>query len=95
MLSGLESPFQNMPLPKCATCEFSDNCVGEEAALRHFIYQLPETPAMSQEQRDWCLAEISCVEGWDSRYHVEEDDASLAKNVLYAWADYTRDKGLM
>lgn len=95
MLSHIDSPFQETPLLECATCEFSDRCIGEEAALRHFTYKLEGFPAMTQEQRDWCLAEISAVEGWDSRYHVDEDDASLAGSVLHAWADYARDKGLM
>ena len=50
---------------------------------------------MTIEQRNECLDEIDRVEGYDRSDYENEDDARLAGSVLFAWADYARDKGLL
>lgn len=97
MLSGIKSPFQGMPLPQCVqdACEYQNICCGDEAALRHFTYNRNDIPPMTPEQREWCLAEIKSVEGYDVAGLDRCTDMLLAKTVLHAWADYARDKGLM
>ena len=50
--------------------------------------------AMTAEQRQWCVAEIRAVEGW-SDYQPDGDDDALKRDVLSAWRDYARDKGLL
>lgn len=69
-------------------------CSATEAALRAYIATLP-MPAMTPEQRTYCLDEIASVEGYDRKDYEACDDAALARGVLYAWMDFCRDKGLL
>ncbi len=48
--------------------------------------------ALDDKQREWCLAEVHRVEGWDE--YEYETDPMLADAVLEAWVDFCRDKGL-
>ncbi len=50
---------------------------------------------LTPEQREWCLNEVSRVEGYDRADHVNDFDRTLAGAVLSAWTDYCRDKGMI
>ena len=69
-------------------------CPHDEKCLR--AYQHGQSlPALTPQQREWCLVEIGSIEGWDRRDHEKDTDSELAGSVLSAWVDYCRDKGLM
>ena len=72
-------------------------CGQNEIALRHYAY--PETsilPAMTAEQREWCIKEAEHAgEGSYPRNETENlSDEELAKAVLKAWWDYVRSNVL-
>lgn len=69
-------------------------CPDAERALRAYSAHHP-LPAMTPEQRAWCLDELARVEGYDRQDYEACDDATLARGVLYAWVDFCRDKGLL
>lgn len=50
---------------------------------------------MTPDQREWCLVEIESVEGFDRKQHEGSADADLAREVLAAWLEYCRDKGML
>ena len=50
---------------------------------------------LNSEQREWCMAEISSIEGYTREEYEMADDATVAHAVLCAWMDYARDKGLL
>lgn len=91
------TPFDNFERQEChkEPCPYQDHCVGAEMALRHYDYATATPPPMTPEQREWCLDEISGVEGYNRLEWFGSDDKTLAKGVLSAWADYCRDKGLL
>jgi len=68
-------------------------CGATEKALRGWANKRLTTP-MTQEQREWCLAEIGSVEGYTAKDYIKCDDDHLALSVLTAWMDYCRDKGM-
>lgn len=69
-------------------------CTDMERALRGWQSRSLATP-MSPAQREACLSEIGRVEGYAVREHEHDTDRELAGNVLNAWTDYARDKGLL
>ena len=94
------NPFEGMTLNACAQepCPYQDRCIDAERALRHYTY--PDSmglklPPMTSVQREWCLDEISQVEGYTRQDYDAATDRDLACGVLSAWADYCRDKGLI
>lgn len=50
---------------------------------------------LTDNQREWCKAEIDKVEGYSRDEYALADDLTLALGVLSAWTDYARDKGLL
>jgi hypothetical protein len=89
-------PTDAVAWPRVSCCMSAHECVcgTEERALRAFIRG--QTPApMTPSQREWCLAEIERVEGWQRADYADADDAMLARGVIAAWTDYCRDKGLI
>jgi hypothetical protein len=54
-----------------------------------------DIPAMTPEQRNACTQEIRRVEGFDQIDTSSMSDAELGKEVLVAWPEYARDKGLL
>lgn len=67
-------------------------CGPQERVMRSVVRgDVPLTP----EQREWCLAEIAKVEGYDHADYLSDSDVSIARGVLSSWADYCRDKGLL
>ena len=50
---------------------------------------------MTQHEREWCLDEISSVEGHERKDYVACDNKQLARSVLSAWVDFCRDKGTL
>jgi hypothetical protein len=64
----------------------------EERSLRAVIAgtHRPMTPA----ERAWCSDQIASVEGHEAP-PTDWSDADLAREVLSAWTDYCRDKGLL
>ena len=86
------------PLPLDWCCSSSDLkqcvCGPEERVLRAYASRA-NLPAMTSEQRQYCLAEIASVEGYRRADYEAEEDADLARSVLSAWTDFCRDKGLL
>lgn len=70
-------------------------CPDAERALRAWTGQSPLVPAMTPEQREWCLSEIDSVEGYRRSDYESDTDAHVARGVLDAWTDFCRDKGLL
>lgn len=69
-------------------------CLPAEKAIR--AWKRGEiTAPMNVDQREFCLAEIGRVEGYDRADHESDTDSDLASAVLNAWTDYARDKGLI
>jgi hypothetical protein len=75
--------------------EIGCQCGPAERVLRAYIDAEPGLPAMSREQREWCLSEIDSVEGYDRKEHESGTDSELARSVISAWMDYCRDKGMI
>ena len=93
--------FLDVFAPKLCIClglqADKDNCVCPplERFMRAYAERLPMT-AMSPEQREECIQEvIYCSEGSNRTDYEALSDQDLARGVLYAWADYARDKGLL
>lgn len=69
-------------------------CMQAERALRHIA--AGNGPPMTAEQRAWCIREVVSVEGYsESDANEQTTDKDLAHNVLCAWVDYCRDKGML
>lgn len=66
-------------------------CLAPERHLRHVM---AGKATLSAEQREWCCQEIENVEG-HSRPPADWSDADVSHEVLNAWTDYCRDKGLL
>lgn len=69
-------------------------CIPSERVLRLYAGGAA-MPALTTEQRTACLDEIAHVEGYERKDYEASSDSELARGVLYAWADYCRDKGLL
>lgn len=85
------------PAAPCCTPDYPPGCVcpPAEKALRAWSAGQEGMPAMTAEQRAYCLGEIGKVEGYSRVEHEDEPDAQLARTTLSAWVDYCRDKGLL
>lgn len=87
--------FSNVNVPCCmgdcsvCVCGTASN----ERALRGYLSD-DNLPAMTKEQRKFCLDEIGRVEGYNADDYRGCNDKELANAVLCAWLDYARDKGL-
>lgn len=85
------------PLPEvscvCLEPGWTCQCTDDERALRNWEAGLTAV-AMTPAQREWCLEEISAVEGYRREEYEASSDAGLAGGVLSAWADFCRDKGI-
>lgn len=95
MDNSLDWPLMNcqciaQPAPPGSYCI----CGLEERALRAFKGGCAPNP-MTPKQREWCLDEIGSVEGYERSDFEDATDANLATNVIGAWVDYCRDKGLL
>ena len=51
--------------------------------------------ALTPEQREWAADEIASVEGYTRPDLSTISDADLGREVLDAWIDFCRDKGLI
>lgn len=80
----------------CFGPEYPDCCVcgPTERVLRAHMHPQWNVEPLTEEQRAWCVAEIRSIEGW-SDYQMPVKDSVLASDVLSAWRDYARDKGLI
>lgn len=80
----------------CFGAEHAGACICDnvEKYLRALTSQTWNAPPMTEEQRAWCVAEIRSIEGW-SDYQVPIKDSVIASDVLSAWRDYARDKGVI
>lgn len=78
----------------CCQGPDADGCAcgfTEERVLRAVIGGLrPMTP----EERAWCSDQIASVEGHEAP-PADWSDADVAREVLSAWVDYCRDKGML
>lgn len=97
MLAGNNSPFDPAAVPCTCEGEPNPNCIcaaagGAEKVLR---FVMAVDGVLSPAQREWCLCEISQVEGHTRADHESDSCADLARATLEAWTDYCRDKGLM
>lgn len=89
----MRSPLDSIAPPRCI-CAWPDGCLccDTEKALRWIGWG---KGSLTPEQREWCLAEIDSVEGYERRHYERASDADVAKGVLHAWTEYARDKGLL
>lgn len=88
------------PIPAIVGCpcfgsEYADACVCDslERFFRACASERWHPAPMTEHQRSWCFDEIRSIEGW-SDYQLPVKDSVLASDVLSAWRDYARDKGL-
>ena len=86
----------HVSLPDCVCGLRTCLCPEDERVLRAYAYSDRHClPAMSAELRAWCSREIVSVEGWTAEGHDTMSDRNLARDVLEAWMDFCRDKGLL
>ena len=83
------------PVPPCCGWPGKCGCPPMERALRGWARSDTAMPAMTAEQRQFCLDEIKQVEGYDVADWQDGSDHAVAATVLSAWLDYCRDKGLL
>lgn len=97
MVFAIVNPFQGVTVKCCTDDGSGDGCMcgADERVLRGYMRKDALLAPMTEAQRNWCLGEIGCVEGYDRRDYEGLDDASLARGVLDVWTDYCRDKGLL
>ena len=69
-------------------------CPPSEKALRAHTAPNWHPDPLTPAQREWCLNEIRSIEGHSNYADAGNTDADLARDVLNAWRDYARDKGL-
>jgi hypothetical protein len=74
--------------------EYHCICDESERVLRAYGYTSLQLPAMTSDQRQWCLDQIVDGEFDTPENHLNDDDAHLARAVLDHWRDCARDKGL-
>lgn len=83
--------------PRVRCCMGEDEhcvCADMERAMRGWI-RGDQIPPMTEAQRNCCLDEIGRVEGNVRAEHEHLPDGQLARDVLSAWTDFARDKGLI
>lgn len=74
-------------------------CPDIERVMRAWSRGVASMPAMTEEQRAWCLSEIRAA--GDATSQPDDDDLTswsdkdYAHSTLIAWQDYCRDKGLI
>ncbi|MDR6397966.1 hypothetical protein ACTOWA_00320 [Herbaspirillum seropedicae] len=88
--------FAGLSAPCCYEGRI-ESCVcgvdSDERALRAYNQGI-DLPPMTATQREFCLKEISAVEGYDRADYTDATDGQLANGVLCAWMDSARDKGM-
>jgi hypothetical protein len=86
----------NLQVPCCQDSGNPCMCGDEERVLRHYAYAPQDLPAMTNEQRDWCISEADqSAEGALRREDLAKmPDRELADTVLRAWKDYAVSQGL-
>lgn len=90
----------DMPdVPAVGCCEFYGpedergcRCHAVERALRAWFQGRHREP-MTEEQRDWCLAEIRSIDPVSAPHFVDEEDQRLAGAVLVAWVGWLEENG--
>ena len=50
---------------------------------------------MTENEREWCLDQITQAEGHEREHYVGCSNKQLARSVLTAWVDIARDKGTL
>ena len=70
-------------------------CAPAERVLRLYAGGQQALATLTPDQREACLCELHRVEGYSRADYVEATDQELCRGVLYAWADFCRDKGLL
>lgn len=93
--------MNNIPIPNppptqgCYCLDKPQECIcdSNEKLLRGWAAE--KLSPMTPEQREWCLSEISAVEGHERKDYETLPDKALASAVLHAWLDFCRDKGLL
>lgn len=83
-------------------CCLSDDCYArsgcvcgrDERVLRAYLDEVIVS-LMTPQQREWCLSEINCVEGYNRKDYESVTDIELARGVLAAWKTFCEDKGLL
>lgn len=96
-LAEQNAVFAGIATPCCAGLQGAECLCGEgsaERALRAYS-EGRALPPMSAAQREFCLSEISHVEGYSRADYENAGDPVLAAGVLHAWTDYARDQGLL
>lgn len=82
-------------MPEELFCSTDCCCGSTERVLHAYQDQRPDLPLMTVEQRLWCVDQIRQVEGRVAIEYADLPDALLAGEVLVAWTDYCKDKGLI
>lgn len=98
MIGMVKNVFEGISAPCCwegTQEEGSCVCGADERVLRAYCDSSRSLPAMTPNQREWCLDEIGQIEGYERSEHEQDSDSDLARTVLHAWTDYCRDKGLL
>jgi hypothetical protein len=79
--------------PNHCLCDWPECvCRPAEKALR-FIKA--GNASFTQKQREWCFNEIASVTGYWPEEYINASDMDVARAVLEAWLDYSRDTGLL
>lgn len=91
---GWDSVGDYCCLPEEEACAVECCCGTTERVLRAYTEKML-LPAMTTDQRNWCLNQIGQVEGRSMSEYAFDTDVELASAVLDAWTDYARDKGLL
>lgn len=93
-------PGSDIIWPEVACCDparaavMGCACLPMERALRGWS-RGAEMAAMKPEQREFCLSEVTQIEGYTRADGEGLNDADLSRLVLAAWTDYCRDQGLL
>lgn len=92
VFATLTEPF---PVGPCQCFDESEGvgcmCAPAERGLRSVI---AAKGGLTPAQREWCCQEIESIEG-HTRPPADWSDESVAREVLSAWTDYCRDKGML
>lgn len=89
------SPFQDAPCV-CFADGWPCICPRSERALRNISNHCWPHGEMTAAQREWCIEEILNSREGGKREDVHElTDRDLAHDVIIAWQQYCRDKGML
>ena len=69
-------------------------CLQDERALNRYAYRTEPMPAMTAEQREWCIREaVDAGEGAIEEQTIRTyTDSDLAKEVIRAWVTYVNSQ---